>query len=227
MRYLILYRRSRSACAFALMHLAIWGCGGSLHKPPAKAISPEERSVLALCKTGEIFRADIPDNLKAALRSFADGAIPQGGTLPYGGSVKYLRVAGKSTVELKRLLLASGFRELRLNLLRYPDNTPILDKQGHPVPLLIYSHPDGGMVLIKPQGNPTSRYRPMPTVSKAVRLPYDAPENDFGLEGFKVDEEGCALPKSPQFLIEPYPSDSPAAENFTKAWGDRSHLPLP
>src|SRR5262249_21967657 len=64
------------------------------------------------------------------------------------------------------------------------------------VPHDIYTHPDGGMVRIKPEGDPGPGIRPEPHASKSVL--FDSKKGTgFDNEAFKVTNDGNAVPKSP------------------------------
>ncbi|MEW5851768.1 MAG: hypothetical protein AB2A00_23465 [Myxococcota bacterium] len=87
------------------------------------------------------------------------------------------------------------------------DGTRTTSPDDNVVPHDIYVHPaDGGMVRIKPQGDPSSPMRPQPHASKAVLLRgsgvagrFDV-ERDTGWnnEAFKVTNDGHPVPKAPQ-----------------------------
>lgn len=118
--------------------------------------------------------------------------MPNG--LAYGDSVRELDLSNMTASEIDELLSKRGFtREV----------TALRDKQGEPivvggavVPIVIYTHPDGGTVRVKPEGDPTSRYIKQPHLVKSLRWPYDAPGDGFEHEALKVSNQGAPLPRN-------------------------------
>jgi hypothetical protein len=142
-----------------------------------------------------------------------------------GFSVKNLDVANKKPEVLHKELQAAGFeyrreplvafeskgtKHYRLRQARWEKNgKPV--REGTPgaeqvtttknkndkdiVPHDIYLHPDGGLVRIKPEGDPNGR-RPRPQVSKSVVNDPKA-GTAFDNEMFKVTNDGKAVPKLP------------------------------
>jgi hypothetical protein len=100
-----------------------------------------------------------------------------------GQSVRNLNLEGKTADQMRQELLDKGFEH-------HPE------RLASGVPHDIYTHRDGGMVRIKPEGDPASPHRSQPHVSKSVL--YD-PDKGTGYENeaFKVANEGQAVPKSP------------------------------
>lgn len=100
-----------------------------------------------------------------------------------GQSVKNLDVSGKSPEQLHHELTQKGFEHKRELL----NGT---DANGNPVktPHDIYTHRDGGMVRVKPEGYPGNKIRPEPHVSKSV---LQDPNGGTGWnnEAFKVTNE--------------------------------------
>ena len=146
--------------------------------------------------------------LEAALDSFV--SIPPG----LGSSVKTLRISEHTNPSaLHDELLARGFRAKR-EPLQMREDVPTegsvkqfikLDGSSTEDPeeaLVhdIYVHPDGGMVRVKPQGDPQNSARKQPHASKSVlkHRPADASQASTLLseEAFKVTDDGKPVPKS-------------------------------
>lgn len=124
-----------------------------------------------------------------------------------GASGKEIPVAGKSPEEIHEDLTGAGFQYHReplfaardpegnvLYRLRDGTTTPSSD-DPEIVPHDIYTHDDGTMVRVKPEGDPGGR-RPVPHVSKSV---VDPPhQTGWDNEIFKITDDGDPVPKAPQ-----------------------------
>jgi hypothetical protein len=143
----------------------------------------------------------------------------------YAASLRSLTIAGLTAGQLDRLLLSKGF-ERHDDWIRDPSTHELkLDAAGRPMRMLVYTHADGGMVRVKPDGEPTSRFRPQPHAVKSARWPPDADYRDFTKKAFKVDGRGRALPKWPADLYNPY-ADTALKSTFEDGWGDTVHVNL-
>lgn len=128
-----------------------------------------------------------------------------------GRSVARIALSGKTSKELHEELLARGFKHKREPLSTYENGRTeyVLSKEGadgalttpdprHPdvLPQDLYTHRDGGMVRVKPEGDTGSRFRPQPHASKSVLID---PKNGTSLdnEAFKLTSRGHPVPKSP------------------------------
>jgi len=115
--------------------------------------------------------ADNPD-LSSRLDEFGDGTV--------GNSVRCYDTSGRSAEQIHTDLLQRGFRHQREPLAagNTPDGRPLYRRRDGSrtvdptdpeiVPHDIYTHPDGGMVRVKPEGDPGSPHRPGPHASKSV-----------------------------------------------------------
>ena len=109
----------------------------------------------------------------------------------------------------------------------------------------LYVHPDGGMVRVKAQGDPSSLMRPEPHASRSVLLEPSSPDGRFDVlydsgwrnEGFKVDDEGNPAPKAPNAAFgmrtprPPHGQLATRAKNYGTAFTDALmsavHINLP
>jgi hypothetical protein len=140
--------------------------------------------------------------LKDSIDSFAAGN--------QGKSVKDLALSKKTGEQIHDDLINKGFRHKRELLtvdvngkrefvLSRPDASGKLTtadpKHSDIVPQDIYTHSDGGMVRVKPEGDPSSPFRPQAHANKSVMY---NPKNgtDFNNEAFKVTNNGDPVPKS-------------------------------
>lgn len=82
------------------------------------------------------------------------------------------------------------------------------------------------MVRVKPDGDPTSKFRPQPHASKSVRSPPDGDYRNFEDEGFKVDNDENPMPKWAKDAKNPHPAGSKEALDFMDGMADNSHTNL-
>jgi hypothetical protein len=82
------------------------------------------------------------------------------------------------------------------------------------------------MVRLKPEGDPTSRFRPQPHLSISVLYPPGSSGHDFNNEAFKVDQCGRPLPKFAEHARNPYASASPAGKKFLDDLASQTHVNL-
>lgn len=148
-----------------------------------------------------VWKSNISPELKKRLDDFADPKSP------VGKSVKNVNLEGKSAVELHKELINKGFKhhweplaagtdKWGHKLYKMRDGSKTADpKHPNVIPHDIYTHPDGGMVRVKPEGDPGDKFRPEPHASKSVVLD-TSKGSAFDNEGFKVTNEGDAVPKN-------------------------------
>ena len=106
---------------------------------------------------------------------------------------------------------------LEIDVIREPlKNQPSLF-HGSPVPLWIFLCPDGGVVRVKPKGDPTSPFRTWVHGNKSLRFPYDSKFDGFSDEAVKIDFAGNAVPKSRAEL---------GPQNLLMGWVESSHADL-
>jgi len=163
---------------------------------------------------------------KAAVLMFLRGDIHTSTGKPLGQSVKKLKLSGKNGLEIDRYLTGRGFKK-HSRVLRM-DGELILDAHGQPAPHHIYLHPDGGMVRVKPIGDPSStnptRIASHPHVVKAVRYPPSA-SHAWKHESFKVDGQGRPIPRTPieADLRRPGDLSVTAGHSFADSWAWSAH----
>ena len=123
-------------------------------------------------------------------------------------------LAGKSAGGIRADMERRGC-PLKADVLREPKrNQPVL-YQGRTVPMWAFLCPDGGVVRVKPVGDPASGYRPQPHASKGLRYPYDSKFEGFADEIVKIDDRGAAIPKSRADLGPKAPLDGWADDGHT------------
>jgi hypothetical protein len=155
------------------------------------------------------------ESTRAAVARFYRGERLANG-LPYGASMKRILVRGKHYSALEAELEKEGCRKIEDHLRDPKSHEPALCAEKK-IPQVIFDCPDGGMVRIKPQGDPCSKFRPQPHSVKAVREPFNASVSDFSKEAFKVDDSARAIPKSPAELSRELNADE---------WAEDAHSDL-
>jgi hypothetical protein len=134
----------------------------------------------------------------------------------YGQSVRQYRLEGKTPAQVEHDMKRLGCVPQQ-DWVRDPLQHKPKIYQGQKLPLIAYLCDDGGVVRIKPLGDPTQKHRPGPHGSKGLRFPYNAAFRNFADEVVKVDHEGRAVPKS---VLELAPWVS------SEAWGRAAHALL-
>lgn len=192
---------------------------------PDPSLNHEQFTAWLRSHPDEIWSEKITPNVKSALNDFSSSKkIEQG--LIYGNSVKTLRIDGLNAKQLDRELVRRGFTKHRSVVHDPVTKKPVLDFQGREIIMDAYTHPDGGMVRVKPNGDVTSKYRPQPHASKSVRYPADASYENFEFEAFKVDDLGMPLPKWSKDIRNPYGNNTPKGAPFLDNWADDTHINL-
>jgi hypothetical protein len=79
---------------------------------------------------------------------------------------------------------------------------------------------------VKPDGDPTSKFRPQPHASKSVRSPPDGDYRNFEDEGFKVDNDENPMPKWAKDAKNAHSAGSKEALDFMDGMADNSHTNL-
>lgn len=162
-----------------------------------------------------VFAPSVSKKVRACLRDYESGALLPNG-LVYGGSVRRYALDGKSARQVRADMKALRC-PLREDVLREPrENRPILYR-GRTIPMWAFLCPDGGVVRVKPDGDPSSSYRPEPHAIKSLRYPFDSSFTSFADEIVKVDEQGNAIPKSRADLDAP---------GLVDGWADDGHTDL-
>ncbi len=173
-----------------------------------------------------VWSPNTPQNIKKAVQAFRQRKkLPNGTT--YGKSVREIEdIEGMSPIDLDKNLVSHGFEKHHSVIHDPVTHAPVLDVAGHEIPMDVYTHPDGGMVRVKPLGDPTQKFRTQPLASKAVRSPANAPYDDFNFEAFKVDKNGLPLPKWAPDINNPFAKDTPEAREFLDGWASSVHFDL-
>eukprot|EP00163_Fabomonas_tropica_P029601 TRINITY_DN63_c0_g1_i2.p1 TRINITY_DN63_c0_g1~~TRINITY_DN63_c0_g1_i2.p1 ORF type:complete len:626 (-),score=164.69 TRINITY_DN63_c0_g1_i2:243-2120(-) len=166
---------------------------------------------------------DLPTETRQAVSNFeANTRLPNGKT--YGQSVKDLDLAKIPVDQIDTELARRGFSK-HSDFIRDPKTKQPVLVDGQPVPMDVYTNPDGGMVRVKPKGQPNSP-RSQPHAVKAVRNPPNGDYRSFAQEAFKVDANGRPIPKYPKDGYNPNPKGSQKANDFWDGWAEDAHVDL-
>jgi len=139
--------------------------------------------------------------------------------IEYGSFVRNFHLAGESVDSAKKKLSQAPCT-LKEDVIREPKhNLPIRDRNEKTAPIWVWLCEDGGIIRIKPQGDPTNKFRPEPHGSKALRYPPTGEFHGFNDETLKIDEAGNPLPKWPADLK----SKDPTVIND---WANATHTDL-
>jgi hypothetical protein len=152
-------------------------------------------------KGGSVWSSTAAEKRKWATAFKQGERLKLNGYRPYGASVKSLNLNGKSIRTLEQDLPKRGFKRFD-DVVRDSNGKPIPGDDGKPVKQIIFVHPDGGMVRIKPYGQPGSPSllrKTEPHAVKAVMKPGSAltDYNKLDHEYFKVDNQGNPWPAFP------------------------------
>ncbi|MEB3197682.1 MAG: hypothetical protein VKP62_10810 [Candidatus Sericytochromatia bacterium] len=194
---------------------------GVTSTPASRALSDQNLGFAELVAKNPslIWSTQMTPRTEQALKAYAQGML--------GKSVQGMDLRGKAAAEIREELQRRGFlRELGVIKDVRTGQAVLNPKTGRPVPMEVWTHRDGGMVRIKPEGDPTSRHRPAPHLSVSVLYPPGSSGHDFNNEAFKVDFAGNPLPKWASDARNPFPAASPAGKRFLDDLAARTHVNL-
>ena len=145
--------------------------------------------------------------------------------LVYGDSVRNFSLKNKCASEISHQLLKMGCPRKEDVLQDAKTHQPLRTSDGKTIPMWIFLCPDGGVVRVKPVGDPMSRFRPQPHASKSLRYPYDSKFESFDDEIAKVDDRGEMIPKWSKDLDL---TQVPVADQktFIEDWANDAHSNL-
>lgn len=166
-----------------------------------------------------IWSTALTPRTEQALKAYARGIL--------GKSVQQMDLRDKTSQEVRQELTKRGFQREMGVIKDVRTGQPVINpKTGKAVPMEIWTHADGGMVRLKPDGDPTSRFRPQAHLSISVLYPPGASGHDFNNEAFKIDHNGRPLPKFAEHARNPYAAASPAGKKFFDDLASQTHVNL-
>lgn len=208
------------ACVLSFL-LAV-GCASS---PPSRKEHLMEEFLEAIHEHPEqVWSERLNPKAKIAIRDY-DGHLKLKNGMYYGESVRHFDLRKRNAREIDDQMRKTHC-ERKSDVLKNPNTGKALqDFAGNVIPLIIYLCPDGGVVRIKPNGDPTSKFRPQPHGSKALRFPFDSKFESFDDEVVKVDNFGNAIPKWTQDM-NPAFQVKDSHRNLIEGWAEDAHTDL-
>jgi hypothetical protein len=192
----------------------------SLSLPTCWALSQEESlerfHALLKAQPEKIWSSTIDSKLKSAIRDY-DSRVKLKNGLSYGESVRAYSLKNKCPADVEADMKKAGcFKQV--DVIKEPvKNRPVLSASGATTPIWQFVCPDGGVVKIKPEGDPSSRFTPFPHGSRVLRYPAESPYRDYRDEIAKVSEDGHIIPRGPADL---------APKELVDGWSKDAHVPL-
>lgn len=174
-----------------------------------------------------IWSVAISDKVKTTLGDYNSHKIIyiDGRALEYGGSVRDFNVQGLSFVAIEEGMQQRQCKK-EIDYVKDPQtHNFVKDAQGDTVLMIVFLCPDGGVVRVKPKGDPTSKFRPMPHASKSLRYPHNAAYKNFDDEIIKVDNNGYAIPKWAKDL-KIISKDKNIQDQWVEDWANDAHTNL-
>ncbi|HAR43382.1 MAG TPA: hypothetical protein DCS07_12255 [Bdellovibrionales bacterium] len=172
----------------------------------------------------ELWKSSLNPEVKQALKDFGKRKLPSGEV--YGRAIRQIKIENLSPKKIDVTLKNRGFHRINTVVRDFKTKAPVLGPNGRPITMVVYAHPDGSTVRVKPIGDATNPFRSQPHFSKSVRYPPDAPIDDFAREAFKVDAHGNAIPKAAMDMELPYSPKTAAGKHFLDAWANDAHSNL-
>lgn len=143
----------------------------------------------------------------------------------YGDSVRNYDLKNKCPEDIDKDMLQMKCQR-KDDVLKNPKtNQPLIAPNQNTIPMISYLCPDGGIIRLKPQGDPTSQYKPQPLVSKGLRYPFNSKFENFDDEIIKIDNFGNAIPKWTKDL-NPKLGEPTEQTQFSQGWADDAHTDL-
>ena len=172
-----------------------------------------------------IWSPKISDKIKQTLRDYKlHKTLPNG--LHYGDSVRNLNLEDKTADQITTAMTELHCKKRDDSLQNPKTHAPLQDSQGKKIPLTVFLCPDGGVVRVKPAGDPTSRFRTQPQASKSLRYPFNAKFESFDDEVVKVDQSGQAIPKWTKDLNPVLTEDPTIGKEIIEGWANDAHTDL-
>ncbi len=175
-------------------------------------------------QSDSIWSPTISEKLKKSIADYRTHAKLDSGEV-YGNSVRSFDLRNRCPSDIDSEMQNRKCARNQ-DVLKNPyTKIPLLDKQGSAIPMIVYLCPDGGVVRVKPEGDPTSKFKPQPLVSKALRYPNTSKFETFDDEMAKVDNFGYVIPKWVKDLNLEVAS-GPDQQELIQGWADDAHTDL-
>ncbi|MGZ3694284.1 MAG: hypothetical protein ACXWQO_08875 [Bdellovibrionota bacterium] len=163
----------------------------------------------------QIWVKDLDPKLSSAIQDF-NKHKKVGKKLVYGDSIRNYPLNFKCAADIEKDMKMVGCTK-QIDVIRDPQkNEPILT-DGKPSPIWQFVCPDGGVVKVKPEGDPSSKFTPFPHASRVLRYPAESEYRDYRDEVAKLSRDGHIIPKGPGDL---------APKDLVDGWSKEAHIPL-
>ena len=175
-----------------------------------------------------IWAKDLTPALRASLDAYRGHKTLSNG-VEYGSVIRSLNLAPLCVSEIENWANEHACKRQDDVIKSAKDNQPLHDAQGKTIPLVSFLCPDGGVIRMKPEGDPTQPKNSHPNAVKAMRFFGVNRYSDFSDEAFKVDNAGLPIPKWPKELNTNLPglsSDKKARELYIDEWAHDAHTQL-
>lgn len=164
----------------------------------------------------QIWAPNAPPRLRAAIKAYADRRKVKGGLI-YGDSVRTYSLKGKCADEIAADMKTLGCQK-KTDVIREPlRNQPVRGADGRTTPIWQFVCADGGVIKVKPLGDPNSRYTSFPHASRTLRFPAESKYRDYRDEVAKISEDGHVIPRGPGDL---------KPRDLVEGWSREAHIPL-
>lgn len=192
----------------------------------ACATTPPMQKFVSFAETypDRIWTKEPNAKLKHAIQDYREKKVLASGQI-YGAVARNYSLLNKCAEEVQKEMIQQNCKE-KTDVLKAPKtNQPLLNQKGQTIPLLVYLCEDGSVVRLKPEGDPTSKFKPQPLASKALRYPFDSKFENFDDEVVKVDNFGNAIPKWTKDMNPELTKPGEQAD-FIQGWADDAHTDL-
>lgn len=207
---------------FFLILLTPLACSSLTTSPKKDFI--EEFTTLAHFKNDQIWSPVLSSKTRQAIYDYNHKKKLNSGKI-YGNSVRHYDVRNKCPTDIEQEMVQLGCQR-KEDVLKDPKtNKPLMTHQLQTIPMVAFICPDGGVVRLKPQGDPMNKYRAQPSVSKVLRYPFNSKFENFTDEVAKIDNFGNIIPKWAKDL-NPNLGKLDEKSKLVQAWADDAHTDL-
>lgn len=209
------FRKSRFALLLLFVVTSICSAATRLHFSSVLERQPEK-----------VWSPKLDSKTRVSLNAYQQHLkLPNG--LIYGEQIRSLQLRNLCQSEIMAWAKKNSC-QLKTDFVKHPQsNEPKTDRKGNTIPLLSWICQDGGVIRMKPLGDPTSQYSSRPEAVKAMRQFGSDQYANFSDEAFKVDDAGLAIPKWPKDLNLELPGlRKEDRQAYLDEWASDAHSPL-
>jgi hypothetical protein len=173
-----------------------------------------------------IWAQSISKQLRESVEAFQQHKkLPNG--VVYGSTIRDLNLTRTCEEDIFAWAKKHGCSRKNDFIKNPADNSPRLDARGKTIPLVSLLCKDGGVIRLKPEGDPTYKKNPDPNAVKAMRFFGVDRYDSFEDEAFKIDDAGMPIPKwSKDLNVELPELTSGDRDRYIEEWAKDAHSPL-